>query len=230
MSNPWHKSETDDEAAKNADEFLAKIRSDLQTGNFWADRIKQYRGEPVKRLQIALENLPLPAAFREGAIAVRALIREKRSNSKNYDDELSLLYWLAAIESFSIPYSEALKEPGINVLETIPGKLLKGLPFTYAELGYTELKLLNKTDIKWLSERWGEPRQHTSLHKMHGNVWREYEGKLLLRRKSEGDEIFNRLRNEVPSSSPVKSPEKLSWHVYVIAFLVVVFLLYSLVP
>lgn len=182
MSDPWYKLESDEDAAENSEAFLAKICSDLQSGNFWADRIKQYRREPAKSLQTALENLPLPAVFREGAIAIRSLIREKISSNEIYDNELSLLYWLAAIDSLSVPYSEVLKEPGYNVMKSIPGKTLKGLAFTYAELGYSELKLLNKTDIKWIVERWGESEHHSTLHRMYDGLWREYEEKLLAQR------------------------------------------------
>ncbi|MDO9207503.1 MAG: hypothetical protein Q7T91_04550 [Sulfuricurvum sp.] len=102
---------------------------------------------------------------------------------ENYEEELALLYWLAAINSFSIPYSEVLKEPGYNVIEAIPGEKLKALQFSYKNLGYKALELLNKTDIKWLIEVWGEPEYHSTLHEMHTDLWREYENKLLATRQ-----------------------------------------------
>ena len=148
MSNSWHKTQNDGEAEKHASDFWSRHRAELKSGQFWADRIKNLRGEPVKRLKLALDNLPLPASFREAAVATRALIREKRKAKDRYDEELALLYWLAAINSFSIPYSSVLQEPGYNVIESIPGGKLKNLSFTYYELGYEKLELFNKTDIK----------------------------------------------------------------------------------
>lgn len=59
------------------------------------------------------------------------------------------------------------------------------LPFRYEDLGYRALALLNKTDSKWLWERFREPRQHTTLNAMHADVWQEYEDKLLTRRKND---------------------------------------------
>ena len=91
---------------------------------------------------------------------------------------MTLLYWLAAVNSFAIPYSEVLREPGYNVMQTIPGKTIKGLPFTYCELGHEHLELLNKTDVKWIEEAWGAPTSHTTLHRMHVRVWDEFEQKL----------------------------------------------------
>lgn len=189
MSESWHKTETDLDAEKHVGDFWSRHRDELRSGEFWADRIKQLRGEPVKRLAVALENMPLSASFREAAIATRALIRDKRKQKVSYDEELALLYWLAAINSFSIPYSEVLKEPGYNVIESIPGKKLKGLPFSYKSLGYEKLALLNKTDIKWLTESWGEPDEHTTLHQMHNDVWVEYELKLKGKRKQREQEF-----------------------------------------
>ena len=191
MIPSWHDTKNDEEAKSFSSDFWSKHREELKSGEFWFDRIKKLQGEPVKRLKLAIDNLPLPAAFREAAVAVRALIREKKTSKTNYDDELALLYWLAAINSFSIPYSTVLQEPGYNVIELIPGRELKALPFTYDELGYDKLELLIKTDIKWLVELWGEPTKHTTMHELHIDVWQQYESKLKAERK-EHDEMFLR--------------------------------------
>lgn len=185
MSNSWHKTSDDLEAENHTNEFWNRHSEELNNGEFWADRIKKYKGEPAKRLKLAIENMPLPASFREAAIATRALIREKIKDKELYDEQLYLLYWLVAVDSFSIPYSEKLKEPGYNVMESIPGEKLKTLPFSYKQLGYTDLTLLNKTDVKWLIETWGEPEAHSTLHKLHLDVWEEYEDKLRIKRNSD---------------------------------------------
>ena len=146
MTEPWHKTETPAEAAAFSADFWQRHRDAIQSGEFWADKIKHLRGEPIERLRLAIDNLPLPGAFREAAIATRALIRERRKLKEPYEDQLTLLYWLAAIDSFSVPYSEKLQTPGYNIVEAVPGSELKSLPFTYAELGYKKLGLLNKTE------------------------------------------------------------------------------------
>lgn len=226
MSESWHKTETDLDAEKHVGDFWSRHRDELQSGEFWADRIKKLRGEPVKRLEVALENMPLPASFREAAIATRALIRDKRKQKASYDEELALLYWLAAINSFSIPYSEVLKEPGYNVIESIPGKKLKGLPFSYKSLGYEKLALLNKTDIKWLTESWGEPDEHTTLHQMHNDVWVEYELKLKGKRKQREHEFLNSIgmganaKHALPEPSNTrKNSKSTKWVAVAVIFL-----------
>ena len=59
MSKSWYKTESDSEAENHAIDFWSRHREQLQAGEFWADRIKKLRGEPAKRLELALENLPL---------------------------------------------------------------------------------------------------------------------------------------------------------------------------
>lgn len=166
------------------EDFWNNLRNDLNNGGFWADEIRLYKDQPIKRLKFALENLPLPAAFREAIVAIRSLIRSKIAAKGDYSNEISLLYWLAAIESFSVPYSEVLKEPGFNILESIPGEEIKSLPFSYQQLGYQKLNLLNKTDIKWIIAIWGEPLEHTTLNVIHNRTWRKYEFALSTKRSS----------------------------------------------
>lgn len=103
------------------------MREDLENGCFWADEIKKLRSQPDERLKMAINALPLPGAFRESSIALRALIREKRKSNEDCERELTFLYGLAALNSFMLPYSERLHEPGFNVFEGIVRGKLTGL-------------------------------------------------------------------------------------------------------
>ncbi|MFK4705882.1 hypothetical protein ABIC83_002721 [Roseateles asaccharophilus] len=171
----WIDTATGETSALHQEAFWERLRSDLRDGTFWADRIGALRNQPAERLKLAVENLPLPAAFREAAVAVRAMVRDCMKRGDAFTTELGLLYWLAAVESFGVPYSEVLRQPGFNVLQSIPGDVIKGLPFTYAQLGYEHLGLLTKTDIKWLVGAWGEPLEHSTLNRLHNSTWRSFE-------------------------------------------------------
>lgn len=50
----WISTETDDQAISSSNEFWRKLRNDLDSEMFWADKIKEFRGEPVKRLAMAM--------------------------------------------------------------------------------------------------------------------------------------------------------------------------------
>lgn len=207
MSKNWINTKSDEDAHERIREYWDEIRSDLNDDKFWADKIKEYKDEPKKRLSLALNNLPLPAAFREAAIAVRALIRVKRRTNEEFENDLTLLYWLAAIRSFMLDYSPRLDQPGYNVIESIPAQRLRSIPYDYIYLGYEKLNLLNKTDVKWLNEVWGEPSSHKTLNNMHRELWDEYETKLINQRKeedkrlqSEWDELLSTKQDNIGCS------------------------------
>ncbi len=105
-----------------------------------------------------------------------------------------MLYWLAAISSFSIPFSQRLKAPGFNVIQAVPGAVLKALSYSYSELGYKELELLSATDIKWFVEAWAEPQSHSTLYELHKQLWREYEDKLIDEHKAQDQRLISELR------------------------------------
>lgn len=165
----------------------------VQNGTFWADRIKTQKGSPHARLTTALENLPLPAAFREACIAARMLVRELGTDTNEGREMLNMLYWLAAVESFMLDYATVLKQPGFNVMESIPGSVIKELPFTFQQLGYNRLRLLNKTDKKWLVEAFGEPSTHRTLNDLHRAVWDRFELALTNKRSRQDEKFFSEI-------------------------------------
>lgn len=147
-------------------------------GQFWGDAIKE-APDPAARLAMAERQLPLPGAFSQMAMARRAIIRQLKKDGKPFTDELRQLHYWAALSSWSVPYSEALREPGFNVLESTPYAALAELDLSYDVIGCDELAGLNKTDRKMMREAWGEPRRHTTAHALYGELWREQEAKLV---------------------------------------------------
>ena len=89
MSQLWHKTASEDESRAFSECFWQKHRADIESGQFWAERINTLKHLPIERLKLALENLPLPAAFRKAAVATRAIIRAKRKVDEQYDQELA---------------------------------------------------------------------------------------------------------------------------------------------
>ncbi|WP_341714350.1 hypothetical protein [Limnobacter sp.] len=195
MTSSWLSGVSSHGAEAFSDAFWRQHRESLSLGQFWADRIKDLQNRPIERLRLAVENIPLPAAFREAAVAVRALIKDKKKAGACFSEELACLYWLAAIQSFSMAYSERLTEPGFNVLQVIPGQIVIGLPFSYRALGHERLALLTKTDRKWIEAAWGGPDMHSTLLDMHRQVWNEYEERLYQRRQSERQQFINEIRD-----------------------------------
>jgi hypothetical protein len=150
-----------------------------EAGDFWANAIRKLKDNPHERLKMAKRHLPLPAAFREAAIALRAIITQNRKQNADYKTALNDLYHLAAIWSFCILYATRLKQPGFNVLASVPFSEFERMSLTWETLGYEKLELLTKSDCKLMVEVWGEPQAHNTAHLKYKNVWDRYEDMLI---------------------------------------------------
>ena len=203
----WLETKADTEGTARVRTFWKMLDKVPDTGGFWVDRLQQHLDEPRKRLRIALDNLPLPGAFKEAVLALRSIIRAKRKKKEDYAEELDVLYWLGVIRSFMLEYAPRLRQPGFNVFESIPAERIQALPFSYQEIGYAKLALLNKTDCKWLAEAWGEPRTHMTLHALHQPVWDEYETKLVEKRSEETRGNWSKLLQHLPEGDGKRREE-----------------------
>lgn len=123
-------------------------------GVFWADAIKDMRDDPEKRLAFAKRHLPLPAAFREAAIALRSIIRSLRKAKSPVKSQLSELHLLAAVASLGV-YDD---------LDSTPYAKVIALDLTPSSLGWDELPLLTASDRKWMAEAWSPPVRHTTAY------------------------------------------------------------------
>lgn len=143
-----------DEVTEEGSALVGRVNGEgLQEGEqFWADAIKDVRDDPARRLAMAKRHLPLPAAFREGAIALRSIIRAKRKASELFDRELRELHHLAAIASLGA-YDE---------LDATPFGKINALDLSPEILGWEQLALLGTSDHKWMVEAWGTPQRHVT--------------------------------------------------------------------
>ena len=178
-------------------------------GEFWADAIKTARDDPHRRIAMAKRQLPLPAAFQEIAVALRAIIKQRKREDLPTEYELRELHYWAALKSWSVPYSELLKEPGFNVLESTPYSKLAALDLGYQTLGCDELIGLNKTDRKWMREAWGEPKVHTTAHVLYRELWQEQERRLNAERTNCRNSLLAEIRAIAADKTPARDPAQL---------------------
>jgi hypothetical protein len=99
------------EVRESAAGFDCQVRGEglYENTEFWADAIKKRKHDPHERLNMAKRHLPLPAAFRQAAIPLRAIVRQNRKQGTDYRPVLQELYHLAAIWSFYVPYAARLQ-------------------------------------------------------------------------------------------------------------------------
>lgn len=144
------------------------------SGEFWADRIKKFRDKPVERLELAKDNLPTPAAYREAAIALRALIRKADEGSDKRDALLRELYELACEHGFFYETREVAGYPAFNLTEIIPDTQFSQISRDYQQIGFRALPLLNKTDQNWFAEAWGAPANTQTAREANANLWEDW--------------------------------------------------------
>jgi hypothetical protein len=136
-------------------------------GEFWYETLQREKGDPARRYEIARRHLPLPAAWREMAIALRAMIKQARKEGGDFEPQLRELYQLAAIWSFSAPAPSGRAGPGYGVIEMTPYGKLAALDLAWSKIGCDELSLLNASDRKLMRQLWGEPDQHTTAQDLY---------------------------------------------------------------
>lgn len=181
----WIDTRTDEEAIARSEGLWTPVATDhpdgswsarvpgpeREDGRFWADAIADVKDDPRKRLEIARRHFPLPGAFREAAIALRALIRDARKREAEFESLLRELHHYAAISSWCLPYNEVAREPGFNVFERTPYARLAALDLGWDLVGCDALLLLNKTDRSIMRDAWGEPKAHRTANNLYRELW-----------------------------------------------------------
>lgn len=165
---------------------------------FWADAIKRVRDDPQQRLAMAKRHLPLPAAFREAAIALRAIIKERRNAGSDFDPQLRELHHLAAIGSLA----------GYDPLDITPFAKIKRLDLKPETLGWNALTLLGVTDRKLMRETWGEPQQHVSAKELYPEIEKSADAKLKRHRSAELKRSMEKIDQAFAERAPEPSTKK----------------------
>ena len=139
-------------------------------GEFWYETLQRSKDDPRMRYEIAERHLPLPAAWREMAIALRAMIRQARKDGADAELALRKLHGLAALWSFAVE-TDADKGIGYGLFEMTPYSRFAGLDLSWERIGCDELVLLNPTDRKWMRAAWGEPPVHSTAKRLHSELY-----------------------------------------------------------
>lgn len=147
----------------------------IPAGVFWIDDLEPFESAPDRRLALAHKYMPLPAAFQEAAIALRAMIRDPSRQDAEGERLLERLHRTAALENFLLaPIASPDVGSPYNVAASVPRDAWERLPMPYREIGYRRLPLLTLEDSEWLRVAWGEPDCHRSAREYHEAVWNEY--------------------------------------------------------
>lgn len=146
----WDEATQKRRARDGSDKALAWLGPFVSAELVKREQLRSVEGEwgPVKS----------PALIKE----LRALVRERRKQKQAHNDLLRALYGACVMNDFL----ESLEFENTGS-RTIAGHVdineLKSATVDYLTIGYSCIESLGKTDIKWLTEAFGEPMEHQSF-------------------------------------------------------------------
>jgi hypothetical protein len=169
-----------------------------ENGQFWYDELTRIKHDPDQRYALARRHLPLPAAWREMAIALRTKIRKARKEKADYEGLLLELHHLAALDSYA----------GYGIIQRVPYARLASLDLSYDRVGCDRLALLGVTDCKWMRELWGEPGDHSTASELYGEMYETDLARIKADEEQEGEGRSERFLDEfVTRHAPTESPK-----------------------
>jgi hypothetical protein len=139
----------------------------------WQERIAELKKQDRfdEALQICRQEYPLWSAYQQASLIHRARIKQLSQANRDISDELASLYQLAAEASFLHDRVRGLPNISLAQLKLLDLAWISDLEMPYQQIGYTELRLIKKTDIKLLLEKWGRPQAHRRPRELHPDAW-----------------------------------------------------------
>lgn len=134
----------------------------------WQDQVKRLKdkGELELALVLCQQQFPKSQAFQQAAIVLRLQMKQELEQGQDIEPLLVRLYRCAVLSDLF--RSNAPLKPA-NPRHAL--KSLAAHEFQYPRIGHRQLKLLSKSDIKLLENRWGHPPQHLHGEAALGSVW-----------------------------------------------------------
>jgi DNA polymerase-3 subunit epsilon len=107
------------------------------------------------------------------AVALRALIREKRKAKENPQELLHALYGVAVLCDLLESLGRERLTFFADLTNYVPFDELLRMRCQYAWMGYAKVPSLMKTDVKWLIAEFGEPSVHHSFEPLFDTLRRD---------------------------------------------------------
>lgn len=142
----------------------------------WVQRCRGLReeGRHDAAMELARQAYPRWQGWVQRAMVYRSRIREAQQHGAEPGPELDALYLAAARASFLHDRDAGLPVLGsARLQQLVPEQTLEELEMPYGEIGYRELRILNKSDRALLREYRGEPERHQSARGYHRQWWLE---------------------------------------------------------
>ncbi|MEQ8955500.1 MAG: hypothetical protein RL120_15320, partial [Gammaproteobacteria bacterium] len=140
----------------------------------WLARVNELkkRGQLDRALELCTREFPLWSAYNQACILYRAKIKQAEDAGEAVETLLRTLYRTAAQAEMLHEVTAGSAKLRLEQLRRLDLSRLSDLEFPYQDIGYTQLRLVRKHDIRMMQGLWGRPRQHSTPRQLHETTWK----------------------------------------------------------
>ena len=102
---------------------------------------------------------------------MRAKLKAAGLSQGDRDNLLNQLYQIAVVAELLHDKSESERRITLNELKRLNLESLSELEISYKDIGYAQLRLIRKSDVKLMLAQWGRPRQHLLPRQFFAQWW-----------------------------------------------------------
>jgi len=134
----------------------------------WQDQVKQLKDaqELDAALSLCQQQFPKSQAFQQAAIVLRLQMKQQLEQQEDIAPLLGKLYRCAVLADL---FRNGIAPRPQNARTAL--KQLAAHEFDYQLIGHNQLKLLSKSDVRLLEQRWGVPGNHCHAETALGSLW-----------------------------------------------------------
>lgn len=146
----------------------------------WQEQVSTAKqaGDFSSALKLCEQQFPLWGAYNQYCIVLRHQLKATPANHQEQEEILGRLYATAAIAELLHDKSEGATRFSLKQLRSMALDKLPSLPMPYFEIGYAQLRLIRKSDVKLMISLWGRPNGHLAPRQYHDQWWLEFSQKL----------------------------------------------------
>ncbi len=139
----------------------------------WLARVNELKKHDKceQALELCIREFPLWSAYNQACILYRAKIKSAQEAGQPIESLLGTLYRTAAQAEMLHEVTAGSPKLRLEQLRRLDLSRLSDLEFPYHDIGYTQLRLVRKHDIKMMQQLWGRPRQHSTPRQLHESTW-----------------------------------------------------------
>ena len=144
----------------------------------WQEEVKALREKQdfAAALRLCQQQYPRVQAFQQSMVTLRSRLRELQKAATSVspgavEEALGELYRVAVIADLFRPQQLKKSRQRKQPMEQLVNAALRTLSISYSRIGYRQLSLLSKTDVRLLVEQWGEPEKHCHAEQSVAADW-----------------------------------------------------------